>query len=79
MMNGEVQNYLPKKPKIFFKKKLQPLKFTHHQKGLNLSKKSQIRVTNVSTPFSLWMQSHRVATNYKKTHFQGGWGGGGDY
>lgn len=78
IMKGKYKIICQKSPKIKIYKKLQPLKFTHHQKGQCLYKKSQIWVTNLSTPCSLWMWSHRVGTNYKKTHFQGGgWSYGG--
>jgi len=74
IMKGKYKIICQKSPKNKNNKKLQPLKFTHHQKGQCLYKKSQIRVTNLSTPCSLWMWSHRVATNYKKNSFSRGGG-----
>jgi len=54
MMNGEVQNYLPKKPKKIFKKKLQPLKIHPPSKRpKSIQKESNTGDQCVNTVFTL--------------------------
>jgi len=53
-MNGEVQNYLPKKPKKIFKKKLQPLKIHPPSKRpKSIQKESNTGDQCVNTVFTL--------------------------